>query len=339
MLAILVGLHRRNAQWPHRPRRRVHHGAAAGVPVRHVPACRPGNVAGGVVAAARAAGVSFSTTATDTSTCRWRYWWRSGSSSAATRVATRRSSSPVPCCARASPSCWPCSPSTCSFVPPPPLRSGERRGAGAGVKWNARETPVWSSPAGGTNLHRGGARRRPVCRRSAGSDDAADRRAPARRCAASPDLGCGSGVTARTILAPYPEASALLVDFSEPMMAAARVALAARGRHRPPSSWPTSQSAKWTAQIQPHAPFDVARLELRDPPSDRRAQARAVRRDLQLLAPGGLFVNVEHVASADGAHRSDVRCADDRFAGGVPAPAEATAIARAARARPSSTAP
>ena len=36
------------------------------------------------------------------------------------------------------------------------------------------------------------------------------------------DLGCGSGVLARALLDAYPRASAILVDFSEPMLQEAR---------------------------------------------------------------------------------------------------------------------
>jgi len=116
---------------------------------------------------------------------------------------------------------------------------------------------------------------------------------PVRRIA---DLGCGSGVTARTILAQYSAADAVLVDFSEPMMAAARAAL---DSHRPAPAFIVADlaSPKWTEQIQPHTPFDViassyAIHHLTD------ARKRELYAEIHaLLAPGGLFVNVEHVAS------------------------------------------
>ncbi len=120
------------------------------------------------------------------------------------------------------------------------------------------------------------------------------RQAPVRRLA---DLGCGAGVLARAILAAYPDATAVLVDFSEPMLAAARTALAGQ---QPPPVFATADLAEpaWRAAIAAHAPFDViasgyAIHHLTDP------RKRALYAEIfALLAPGGWFVNVEHVASA-----------------------------------------
>lgn len=111
------------------------------------------------------------------------------------------------------------------------------------------------------------------------------------------DLGCGSGVTARAILAQHPTASALLVDFSEPMMAAARQALS---DYRPPPAFAVADLAtsEWIAVASGHGPFDViassyAIHHLTD------TRKRALYGEIfSLLAPGGLFVNIEHVASA-----------------------------------------
>jgi len=118
--------------------------------------------------------------------------------------------------------------------------------------------------------------------------------APVRRIA---DLGCGSGVTARAILAQYPQAHAVLVDFSEPMLAAARAALAEQ-RPAPTFAVADLADAGWAEVVRSHAPFDViassyAIHHLSD------ARKRALYGEIfALLAPGGRFVNVEHVASA-----------------------------------------
>src|SRR5262245_51943924 len=114
------------------------------------------------------------------------------------------------------------------------------------------------------------------------------------RCIA--DLGCGSGVVARAILAEHPSAQAVLVDFSEPMMEAARAALADQ---RPAPVFVTADLADpgWAARVRGHAPFDVvassyAIHHLTD------ARKRELYGEIHaLLAPGGVFVNVEHVAS------------------------------------------
>jgi SAM-dependent methyltransferase len=120
------------------------------------------------------------------------------------------------------------------------------------------------------------------------------RRSPVRRVA---DLGCGAGVLARAILAAYPDAHAVLVDFSEPMLAAARTALAA---HRPAPVFLTADLAEpgWRNELSGYAPFDViasgyAIHHLTN------ARKRALYAEIfALLSPGGWFVNVEHVASA-----------------------------------------
>jgi SAM-dependent methyltransferase len=111
------------------------------------------------------------------------------------------------------------------------------------------------------------------------------------------DLGCGSGVTARAILAEHPGARAVLVDFSEPMMAAARTALS---NHSPAPAFVVADLADpaWVAAVRSHAPFDVvassyAIHHLTD------ARKEALYGEIHaLLAPGGVFVNVEHVASS-----------------------------------------
>lgn len=111
------------------------------------------------------------------------------------------------------------------------------------------------------------------------------------------DLGCGSGVLARAVLAHYPKAAAVLVDFSEPMLAEARTALAT---HRPPPQFVRADLAgpAWRDAVQLAAPFDLvvsgyAIHHLQD------VRKRALYREIHdLLAPGGFFLNVEHVASS-----------------------------------------
>lgn len=116
---------------------------------------------------------------------------------------------------------------------------------------------------------------------------------PVRRIA---DLGCGSGVTARAILTQHPQATAVLVDFSEPMIAAARTAM---GAHRPAPVFVVADlaDAGWVGQVGGNAPFDViaSSYAIHHLTDLRKQQLYA--EIFALLAPGGLFVNVEHVAS------------------------------------------
>lgn len=117
---------------------------------------------------------------------------------------------------------------------------------------------------------------------------------PVRRFA---DLGSGSGVLARAVLARHPAAQAVLVDFSEPMLAEARAALAA---HQPEPVILRGDLAdpEWIEPVRRLAPFDliVSAYAIHHLPDTRK---RALYGEiLALLAPGAFFVNVEHVASA-----------------------------------------
>ena len=111
------------------------------------------------------------------------------------------------------------------------------------------------------------------------------------------DVGCGSGVVTAAILARFPDARAVLVDFSAPMLDEARAAL---GSGEPALRFVTGDLAmpSWVDGGRGTAPFDVvassyAIHHLSD------ARKRALYAELYaLLAPGGIFVNVEHVASA-----------------------------------------
>jgi len=121
----------------------------------------------------------------------------------------------------------------------------------------------------------------------------AARQAPVRRLA---DLGCGSGVLARAVLAQYPDAHAALVDFSEPMLAAARRDLA---QHVPPPRIVTGDLAdpQWARSIADLAPFDIVVSGYAIHHLQHERKRQLYREIYDLLGPGGMFVNVEHVAS------------------------------------------
>jgi tRNA (cmo5U34)-methyltransferase len=110
------------------------------------------------------------------------------------------------------------------------------------------------------------------------------------------DIGCGGGVLAQALLTRYPAARATLVDFSEPMLAAARAQLAA---HHPTPHFAVADLASpaWLEAIGGRAAFDavVSGYAIHHLPDARK---RALYGEIfDLLAPGGMFVNVEHVAS------------------------------------------
>lgn len=111
------------------------------------------------------------------------------------------------------------------------------------------------------------------------------------------DLGCGDGVLGRALLAEHPDATGVFLDFSETMLAAARNALGSDlSRHRTVAA--DFGASDWVAAVEADAPFDVivSGFSIHHQSDDRK---RALYGELfGLLRPGGIFLNLEHVASA-----------------------------------------
>ena len=111
------------------------------------------------------------------------------------------------------------------------------------------------------------------------------------------DLGSGSGLLAIGLLTRYPNARATLVDFSEPMMEAARDLL---GEDVTMPRFVIADFAlpDWIGRVRSEAPFDavVSGYAIHLLEDERK---RALYAEIStLLAPGGFLINVEHVASA-----------------------------------------
>jgi len=113
------------------------------------------------------------------------------------------------------------------------------------------------------------------------------------------DLGCGSGVLARAILDAYPRASATLVDFSEPMLREARTQMYPYAGQCVIAQADLSDPA-WARVLGSEATFDVivsgyAIHHLTD------VRKRALYQEIfDRLRPGGVFINIDHVASPTG---------------------------------------
>ena len=110
------------------------------------------------------------------------------------------------------------------------------------------------------------------------------------------DLGCGDGVLAEAIVQRLPQAEAVLADFSEPMIEAARKRFSAAGvaAHFVLADYGVPS---WTEAVAEWSPYDaiVSGFSIHHQPDDRK---RAVYGEVfGLLNPGGLFVNIEHVSS------------------------------------------
>src|SRR5215204_2303159 len=109
------------------------------------------------------------------------------------------------------------------------------------------------------------------------------------------DLGAGDGVLSAVLLARYPAAEPVLVDFSPPMLAAAKERLA------PLATQPTFVQADlatlaWRGAVEAYTPFDaiVSSFAIHHLEDERK---RALYAELlDLLTPVGTFAHIEHVA-------------------------------------------
>jgi tRNA (cmo5U34)-methyltransferase len=109
------------------------------------------------------------------------------------------------------------------------------------------------------------------------------------------DLGCGDGFLARAVLSEFPKAHALLIDHSEPMLRRAHEAMG------PFSGRSEIRHGDLSDPLPPQVgdgPFDliISGFAIHHLPSVRKRSLYG--EVFGLLAPGGLFVNVEHVSSA-----------------------------------------
>ena len=113
------------------------------------------------------------------------------------------------------------------------------------------------------------------------------------------DLGCGDGVLADVILQSYPEAKAVLVDFSDTMLQAAKARLKDHAQQLqllladygdPGWMFSGPEGGRKT--------FDavVSRFSIHHQPDERKRDIYAEIYDR--LEPGGIFINIEHVAPA-----------------------------------------
>jgi len=111
------------------------------------------------------------------------------------------------------------------------------------------------------------------------------------------DLGCGDGVLAAAIAERFPKAWGTLLDFSEPMLEAARIRLSSgiAGMHLVLADYGV---ATWTRAVDAYAPFDaiVSGFSIHHQPDVRKREVYG--EIFALLGKGGIFINVEHVASA-----------------------------------------
>jgi len=108
------------------------------------------------------------------------------------------------------------------------------------------------------------------------------------------DLGCGDGILGRTVLGEYPKATGVFLDFSEHMIKAAKQKADAL---RAAFVIQDLGAKTWTQSVSDYAPFDLvlSGLAIHHLPDERKREL--YREIFDLLKPGGLFLNLEHVSS------------------------------------------
>jgi SAM-dependent methyltransferase len=109
------------------------------------------------------------------------------------------------------------------------------------------------------------------------------------------DLGCGDGLLARAVLSTHLGARAVLLDHSEPMLHRARAAMSPFAER---STILNADLAEPLSRSVPQTGFDlvVSGFAIHHLPTQRKRSLYAEIHDA--LTPGGLFVHIEHVASA-----------------------------------------
>ena len=108
------------------------------------------------------------------------------------------------------------------------------------------------------------------------------------------DLGCGDGIAARTVLERHPACRALLIDSSKPMIERARTSMASFGE-KVQIREADLNSALWALSIHGSVDLVISAFAIHHLSHSRKKELYGEIH--QVLHPGGLFVNIEHVSS------------------------------------------
>lgn len=112
------------------------------------------------------------------------------------------------------------------------------------------------------------------------------------------DIGCGDGILSHTLLAHYPDAQGILLDFSPPMIEAARHKLIAN-RNQLQFVMVDYGHPQWIQALPTNMLFDVivSGFSIHHQPDIRK---QGLYREIyDILRPGGIFVHIEHTAPED----------------------------------------
>ena len=120
------------------------------------------------------------------------------------------------------------------------------------------------------------------------------------------DVGCGDGILGRMLLEKFPSVRVTFTDFSDPMLAAVRAKLANSSRATVLKA--DFSDPSWLDAVADKGPFDVvvSGFAIHHQADGRE---KALYAEIHgILTPGGVFLNLEHVASA-------TRAGEDLFDG------------------------
>ncbi len=109
------------------------------------------------------------------------------------------------------------------------------------------------------------------------------------------DLGCGDGALGRSLFGLFPKAQFVFADFSEPMLEAVRTQLGQKQRTAVVKA--DFSNRAWLETLDGYGPVDavVSGFAIHHQPDQRK---RSLYGEIfALLAKGGVFLNLEHVAS------------------------------------------
>ncbi|MDH4183229.1 MAG: class I SAM-dependent methyltransferase [Nitrospinota bacterium] len=109
------------------------------------------------------------------------------------------------------------------------------------------------------------------------------------------DLGCGAGALGGQALERWPGSSCVFLDFSDMMLAECRNALAQYGK-RAHFLLQNITHPQWAQACQPFAPFDLVVSGFAIHHTPDTVKQRVYEEIFQMLRPGGVFLNMEHVA-------------------------------------------
>ena len=110
------------------------------------------------------------------------------------------------------------------------------------------------------------------------------------------DLGCGDGILGAAVLTQYPQAKGVFLDLSTEMLKSARKNLQSLPNQVAFIEADYGDSG-WINHVAQFSPFDtiVSGYSIHHQPDERKAEVYHEIYDL--LSPGGIFLNVEHIAS------------------------------------------